>query len=116
MSSLLFDCGVFIPIDCRKGIYYQLSGIPLSVLEPVNKPPREHDPSSKIAQTAESNSLLPAGAARNSKVQGNTEDHRRDISKPNSIVFFRRHMLYARPAFDAKGMVQSGLSSRRECS
>ena len=28
MTSLLFDCGVFTAIDCRKGIYYQLSGKP----------------------------------------------------------------------------------------
>ena len=27
MMQLLFDCGIFAPIDAKKGIYYQLSGI-----------------------------------------------------------------------------------------
>lgn len=27
MMRLLFDCGIFAPIDARKGIYYQLSGM-----------------------------------------------------------------------------------------
>lgn len=30
MMQLLFDCGVFAPIDAQKGIYYQLSGMVLS--------------------------------------------------------------------------------------
>ena len=27
MMRLLFDCGVFAPINAQKGVYYQLSGI-----------------------------------------------------------------------------------------
>jgi len=30
MMRLLFDCGIFAPIDARKGIYFQLSGMYLS--------------------------------------------------------------------------------------
>lgn len=30
MMQLLFDCGIFAPINARKGIYYQLSGMVLS--------------------------------------------------------------------------------------
>jgi hypothetical protein len=26
MIKLLLDCGIFIPIDVKKGVYYQLSG------------------------------------------------------------------------------------------
>ncbi|RMZ38088.1 telomerase reverse transcriptase [Aspergillus flavus] len=112
MTSLLFDCGVFTAIDCRKGIYYQLSGIPLSDLEPMNKLAETQTRNAKIAQTTTSSSSRPVGVDGNPSPKSRAEGGRSDISKPNSVVLFRRRMLYARPAFDAKGQVQFGLSNR----
>ncbi|KAE8323464.1 hypothetical protein BDV39DRAFT_132381 [Aspergillus sergii] len=68
----------------------------------------------KVAQTTISSSSRPVGVAGNPGPKSRAEGGRSDISKPNSVVLFRRRMLYARPAFDAKGQVQFGLSSRRK--
>ncbi|KAJ5147503.1 hypothetical protein N7526_000855 [Penicillium atrosanguineum] len=35
MIRLLFDCGIFAPIDARRGVYFQLSGLPLSGLQQI---------------------------------------------------------------------------------
>ncbi|OGM45577.1 hypothetical protein ABOM_006259 [Aspergillus bombycis] len=112
MTGLLFDCGIFTAIDCRKGIYYQLSGIPLSDLEPMNNLVGTQTLNTKIAQPTKSSSSRPVGVDGNPSPQSRTEGGKIDISKPNSVVLFRRRMLYARPVFDVKGQFQSGLSNR----
>lgn len=132
ITSLLFDCGIFTAIDSRKGIYYQLSGkscihglandylctnagIPLSDLEPMNNPVGTQPLNAKVAHPTKSSSSRPVEVDGNLSAQSKPEGGTNDISKPNSVVLFRRRMLYARPAFDAKGQVQSGLSNRRKC-
>lgn len=33
MMRLLFDCGIFCPVDARKGMFYQLSGMAVFAVE-----------------------------------------------------------------------------------
>ncbi|KAL2002309.1 hypothetical protein VTN02DRAFT_216 [Thermoascus thermophilus] len=75
MMRLLFDCGLFRCVDRRRGVFRQISGVPLLDLEPL-APPKPKD---MVLRT------------------------------PNSIVFVRRRMLYARPALNTNGQVRWGL-------
>ncbi|KAJ5757647.1 uncharacterized protein N7511_006341 [Penicillium nucicola] len=91
MMQMLFDCGVFVAINARKGIYYQLSGPPLSMLEPFNDGINPEEPAKTKAPT-------PAVGAR--KLHKEHGDRKRVSDKsvrgPNSIIFLRRRMLYGR--------------------
>ncbi|KAJ5752542.1 Telomere reverse transcriptase [Penicillium odoratum] len=82
MMRLLFDCGIFAPIDAQRGIYYQLSGQPLSFLEPVQ---------ASCARPGESISE-PKPSVKTKRPD------RQEIRSPNSITFLRRSMLYSRHA------------------
>ncbi|KAJ6013379.1 hypothetical protein N7540_007970 [Penicillium herquei] len=83
MLRLLFDCGIFAPIDARKESYYQLSGLPLSTLEIVHEPgARPKEPATAV------------GPPQKSKRDNRSNETRR----PNSIIFLRRSMLYSRHA------------------
>ncbi|KAG2412542.1 hypothetical protein HFD88_010099 [Aspergillus terreus] len=115
MLRLLFDCGIFVAIDEREGIYYQLSGLPLSTLEPVPKNVAQgNGPGSKtvVFPSIQRGPSAPVGGCIPAKVKNSIPGRRETLQKPNSIVFFRRRMLYARPAVNSKGDVQFGLTSR----
>ncbi|CEO58739.1 hypothetical protein PMG11_03444 [Penicillium brasilianum] len=95
MMRLLFDCGIFAPVNVRRGIYYQLSGLPLSELEPV-------DPK---CPTASESSIDPKPAKPGNK---DGKSHK-GINGSNSIVFSRRRMFYGRYGGESRGEVRSGL-------
>ncbi|KAJ9299612.1 hypothetical protein DTO271G3_2496 [Paecilomyces variotii] len=89
MLRLLLDCGIFSCMDHEKGAFYQLSGIPLSELE--------LDPKQTGGQRVGSDEN--PGEARGAPV----------LNKPNSIIFCRRRMLYARVSLNAQAHVRFGL-------
>ncbi|KAJ5663924.1 hypothetical protein N7507_004655 [Penicillium longicatenatum] len=94
MLRLLFDCGIFAPIDAQRAIYYQLSGQPLSFLEQVYEScarPGESIPEPKAPEKP-----------KHSNCQGET-------CSPNSITFLRRTMLYSRNAHWSNGKLIVGL-------
>ncbi|GFF73759.1 telomerase reverse transcriptase [Aspergillus udagawae] len=108
MLKLLLDCGIFTAIDHRKGIYYQISGRPLSSLEPVKRArelPQELSDLSRVSiHTANNAGEIDSGLKKGKSV------HQEIVHKPNSIVFFRRRMLYAKPVLNSKGDVHFGLT------
>ncbi|KAF7123031.1 hypothetical protein CNMCM5793_001207 [Aspergillus hiratsukae] len=106
MLRLLLDCGIFTAIDHRKGTYYQISGLPLSSLEPVKReqPQEVSDLSRASFRTANNTGGIGSGPKERKSV------HREVVHKPNSIVFFRRRMLYAKPVLNSKGDVHFGLT------
>ncbi|EDP48298.1 Telomerase reverse transcriptase [Aspergillus fumigatus] len=106
MLRLLLDCGIFTAIDHRKGIYYQLSGLPLSSLEPVKRqlPQEVSDLSGASIKTANNTGGFCSGPQHRKSVRQEV------VHKPNSIVFFRRRMLYAKPVLNSKGDVHFGLT------
>ncbi|KAJ5683012.1 hypothetical protein N7462_006177 [Penicillium macrosclerotiorum] len=93
MMRLLFDCGIFAPINAQRGNFYQLSGFPLSKLEQL-------DSNSAKQPTAQK---LPEG-----NPQSYNQNHL-EANKPNSIIFSRRRMLYSQPTSTAKNRSASGL-------
>ncbi|KGO64785.1 Telomere reverse transcriptase [Penicillium italicum] len=103
MMQLLFDCGVFAAIDERKGIYYQLSGLPLSVLEPLSNASSGVNGPAVTAQDpmATTDQKPPEEKAERKRNSDKT------LHSPNSIVFLRRRILYGRVEF--KNKVASGL-------
>ncbi|KAL2756260.1 hypothetical protein ACRALDRAFT_1070651 [Sodiomyces alcalophilus JCM 7366] len=82
MIDLLVDCAIFVPIQAGVGNLHQLSGIPISELDP-NNPYKNRDSRAPNVSTPE----VP----------------------PSEILFVRTRMLYARPAINARGNVQFGL-------
>ena len=130
MMRLLFDCGIFACVDRQKGVYYQISGkpseiqmntgsmfilntgVPLSVLEPL-------DP--KLPELDSKDPRLTKDASRPGKVPSIKPESKTGITngkpvfhKPNSIIFVRRRMLYARPTRDAKANIGFGLAPSRK--
>ncbi|KAF7169450.1 hypothetical protein CNMCM5623_002159 [Aspergillus felis] len=106
MLKLLLDCGIFTAIDHRKGIYYQISGLPLSSLEPVKRElSQELSALSRVSiHTANNTGGIGSGLGKRKSA------HQEVVHKPNSIVFFRRRMLYAKPQLNTKGDVHFGLT------
>ncbi|KAJ5902253.1 Telomere reverse transcriptase [Penicillium taxi] len=112
MMRLLFDCGIFSPINVSKGIYYQLSGrwdlslyiitthtllgLPLSSLEQVRERFSELDG-------------LDLGQ-KETKKKRDRGDSRGEPYGLNSIVLSRRRILYSRPKVDSNQKEPSGLS------
>ncbi|KAJ5806303.1 uncharacterized protein N7503_003905 [Penicillium pulvis] len=94
MMRLLFDCGIFAPIDAQKGIYYQLSGRSLSFLEQIHE---------SCAKPGESIS------EQNPAEKTKRPDRQNEIRSPNSITFLRRSMLYSRYASLSNGKLVVGL-------
>ncbi|OXV06383.1 hypothetical protein Egran_05849 [Elaphomyces granulatus] len=107
MISLLLDCGIFSCLDRVKRIYYQISGVPLSELEIVDTVQSQlHTEPSRVTRYLATGgggkeSILPRSATG--------RDDKAVLHKPNSIIFVRRRMLYARPALNAKSAVRFGL-------
>ncbi|KAJ5082191.1 hypothetical protein N7532_011234 [Penicillium argentinense] len=98
MIHLLLDCGIFVPLDAGKGIYYQLSGLPLSNLEKV--------PNAGARPTGQQ----PVFASRPLK-QTNSAFKSRQTRRPNQIIFLRRRVLYCRHNGGAKQKLPFGLGS-----
>ncbi|KAJ6145523.1 Telomere reverse transcriptase [Penicillium chermesinum] len=97
MLRLLFDCGIFAPIDAKKGVYYQLSGLALSSLEQINQPPAlVRQPQAKGSN--EGSKRITDGASRS----------------PNEIVFLRRNMLYCKFASALKKRIALGLGKAQD--
>uniref|UniRef100_A0A093VGH0 Telomerase reverse transcriptase n=1 Tax=Talaromyces marneffei PM1 TaxID=1077442 RepID=A0A093VGH0_TALMA len=95
MGKLLIDCGVFSCVDEEKAAYRQISGTHLFELEPL-----------KLEDALKNQRPETAQAGTISKTPNESADV---LHKPNSIVFVRRRMLYARPAINSKGGVRFGL-------
>ncbi|OQE32998.1 hypothetical protein PENFLA_c001G08043 [Penicillium flavigenum] len=103
MMQLLFDCGVFAAINARKGIYYQLSGIPLSDLEPLSDASSRANRSAATAQDP-----MPTTDPRHTKEKAERKQNSdKTLRSPNSIVFLRRRILYGR--VESKKKVPCGL-------
>ncbi|KAJ5358817.1 uncharacterized protein N7496_011230 [Penicillium cataractarum] len=95
MMRLLFDCGIFAPVNVQRGVYYQMSGLPLSELEPVDqKCPAAPEPSTD---------------QKPAKLGNKDYQSRKGINGSNSIVFPRRRMLYGRSGGECRGEIRSGL-------
>ncbi|KAJ5804517.1 uncharacterized protein N7518_000820 [Penicillium psychrosexuale] len=105
MMQLLFDCGVFAPIDAENGIYYQLSGIPLSDLEPLSDASAEANGSAATAQDS-----MPTTGQRHPKEKAECKQSSETLQSPNNIVFMRRRILYGR--VESKQGVASGLGQK----
>ncbi|EED18804.1 telomerase reverse transcriptase, putative [Talaromyces stipitatus ATCC 10500] len=95
MSKLLIDCGVFSCVDEEKASYRQISGTYLSELETLEL----EDAACENQKTGTVNTAAPPLPNKPTYV----------LHKPNSIIFVRRRMLYARPAINSKGDVRFGL-------
>ncbi|KAK4128774.1 hypothetical protein N657DRAFT_629813 [Parathielavia appendiculata] len=85
MIGLLLDCAIFRPVKAGKGNFHQLSGIPLSELEP----------------------LMNVGDK--GKSPPTASDTKNVALRPSDISFVRSRMLYARAALNAQGLVHFGL-------
>ncbi|PCH03091.1 Reverse transcriptase [Penicillium occitanis (nom. inval.)] len=96
MGKLLIDCGVFSCIDEEKASYSQISGTHLSELEPLKL---EDESCQDRKSRTDPVKTIPKVFTKPADV----------LHKPNSIVFVRRRMLYARPAINSKGGVRFGL-------
>jgi hypothetical protein len=99
MMDMLTDCGVLSPVQGSQaqGNLLQLSGIPISELQPV--------PSLESAPAAAS-----GGDFTIRRPNSLTSEDR----TPNTITFVRNRMLYARAALNAKGGVRFGMRHIRE--
>lgn len=91
------DCAIFRPVDPESTNYYQLSGPPISDLEPCQ------------ALKAPLDGLIATSASKQPAAL-TTED--RTSCK---IVFIRSRMLYAKAALNAKGGIRFGLRHIRQC-
>lgn len=92
MLDLLLDCAVFVAVKEGKGNLVQVSGIPVSELQPWT--------------TTDSGRKDP---------KGNTGGENKELS-PSEITFARNRMLYARAALNARGLVHFGLRHIRRFS
>lgn len=98
------------------------AGLPLSTLEPMHQTvSQKNNPDLKTSTVPppSTRAVVPAppaaGSITTTTAKNSIPCGGATLQKPNSIVFFRRRMLYARPTFNSKGEVQFGLASRRTC-
>ncbi|CRG91151.1 telomerase reverse transcriptase [Talaromyces islandicus] len=99
MIGLLLDCGIFCCVDEGKSAFHQISGVYLSELEPLDE----------VKVKAGINTDAKISGDTESKGISNSKSAAETLHKPNSIVFVRRRMLYARPALNARGGIRFGL-------
>lgn len=92
MLDLLLDCAIFLPIKANAGNYYQLSGLPVSDVQPRGPVTNTTSNVSTKSETA----TKPLYLHCENRAAG-------------SIAFVRSRMMYAKPAFNAKGGVRFGL-------
>jgi telomerase reverse transcriptase len=90
LQSLLLDCGIYIPLKTGKDNFYQLSGIPLSDLKPI-------DPS----QSFLSNTGVSHGHKKSESI---SQRH-----GPADINFVKSRMFHAKPGLNATGNVRFGM-------
>ncbi|KAH8698015.1 hypothetical protein GQ44DRAFT_97208 [Phaeosphaeriaceae sp. PMI808] len=90
--DMLLACALFRPIQSGTGNYYQLSGIPISDLNPDQN--RED---------------LPNLDELNPTVKGNPLSQCNESKSPSAITFVRSRILYAEAALNAKGGVRFGM-------
>lgn len=95
--NLLLECAIFRPIHGSQGNYYQLSGIPISEMkaEQISKQEPKDGPVNNMAKQQ------PHPLVSEKKT-------------PNTIVFVRSRMLYAKAALNAQGGVRFGMRHIRE--
>ncbi|PYH43364.1 telomerase reverse transcriptase [Aspergillus saccharolyticus JOP 1030-1] len=109
MLRLLCDCGIFVALDSRKGIYHQICGQSLEKLEPIfNKP--QHLSLKPTRTRSEGKSSVIADGQQEKKV-GSHSDQQPQRRTPNSIFFNRYRMLYAFPKKANNWKSQPGLGS-----
>ncbi|KAL9002381.1 MAG: hypothetical protein Q9188_004680 [Gyalolechia gomerana] len=95
MLETILECAIYAPVESGKGNYYQLSGVPMTDLQPMA-------------------AIKPSDAIRSSDVGQVQSDHGRSKAatiyrSPSAISFVRNRMFYARAALNAKGKVRFGL-------
>ena len=95
MVEMLIHGAIFAPVPEGRGNYYQLSGIPLTDMHPLQLASKGHSLTSTLIK--ENPSKKRAGIERPV------------VNSPASITLVRSRMLYARPALNAKGNVTFGL-------
>ncbi|KAL8703103.1 MAG: hypothetical protein Q9201_003694, partial [Fulgogasparrea decipioides] len=95
MLDLILDCAIYMGVESGKGIFYQLSGIPLTELQPVatGKP-------STLALGSDPEPARPVQPTTRAKPA---------CKQPSAITFVRNRMFYARAALNAMGKVRFGL-------
>lgn len=109
MVDLFTRCAIFLPMEGPKGTLYQLSGN--TIIHPV----RPHEANSSGTPLTDMTVLGPKSddsRAEHVKARqvGGAKTERTDLRRNASEIRFVRHrMLYARPAFNAKGQVALGL-------
>ena len=92
MMDMLLDCAIFYPTQGDSNNYYQLSGPPISNLNPLC-----------------TSDTSPADAVLNT-VATHTSPQLPNVNKtPCAIAFIRSRILYAKPALNAKGNVKFGM-------
>ncbi|KKK16462.1 hypothetical protein AOCH_006621 [Aspergillus ochraceoroseus] len=110
MLSLLLDCGLFVAVDPKKDIYCQISGIPLSALEPIQNPPEDGAVGAQeTALPAHPLSAPPIDANRSIAAKTARKGKENTERGPNAIVFCRQRLRYARPHLDSGGRIEFGL-------
>lgn len=95
MMDMLTNCALFRPVDDKFANYYQLSGPPISDLEPV-----------QVIKAA------PGVSSDMALKQPGLVGEARTLSK---IAFVRSRMLYAKAALNAKGGIRFGMRHIRQC-
>ncbi|KAL8680445.1 MAG: hypothetical protein Q9186_003343 [Xanthomendoza sp. 1 TL-2023] len=95
MLDLLLECAIYAGVENGKGNFYQLSGVPLSELQPM-----------AISQP----NIMNAGTDETSKSRvENKVTSKLACKSPSAITLVRNRMFYARAALNAKGKVRFGL-------
>ncbi|KAK7527629.1 uncharacterized protein IWZ02DRAFT_131593 [Phyllosticta citriasiana] len=96
MIELLMSCGIFVVLQGSCGNCYQLSGTPLTDIDPTTlaRPLQNH-----CGRDKPSNPAAEAEAKRHAQARDNL----------TSIRFVRSRILYARAALNARGRVRFGL-------
>ncbi|KAL2857858.1 hypothetical protein BJY01DRAFT_116291 [Aspergillus pseudoustus] len=106
MLRLLLDCGIFVAIEVKKGVYYQLSGRALSALDAVQILSGGHERASTAKDPQDC-------LARSNSGTSSKEDIKNGDKHNASMIFFSiRHVCYARPRLDTKGRIEFGLPNR----
>ncbi|CAG7919919.1 unnamed protein product [Penicillium olsonii] len=97
MMHLLLDCGVFAAINAQRGVYYQLSGLPMPDLGILNAP-------SKPKAPLDAQNTTPV---KSDRTKNDCQPKPANPFGPNSIIFVRRQIMYGR--VEAKRGIPCGL-------
>ncbi|KAL5336058.1 hypothetical protein BJX70DRAFT_303489 [Aspergillus crustosus] len=108
MLKLLLDCGLFVAIDVKKGVYCQISGLPLTSLKTIATSPQEDPVLGKEISNKDDISPAPKIKSCSGTKRQTGKEHNNQLSA-NAIIFHRKRILYARPHLDANGRIVVGL-------